>query len=128
MEPLGEGHVADVIDGRNLRLSDGREVRLAGIESPSGGTKSARAAALSAIVGGKDVVLRGEDDAPDRYGRQSAFVFLSPSGALVQGQLLSRGEALVSADVADKACSDLLMQAEAGARITKREPGPTRLS
>ena len=27
-EPLGEGRVADIVDGRSLRLDDGREVRL----------------------------------------------------------------------------------------------------
>jgi endonuclease YncB( thermonuclease family) len=121
LEPLGEGYVAEVIDGRNLRLSDGREIRLAGIESASpSATKAARAMALSAIVGGKDVILRGLDDTPDRYGRQDAFVFLSPSGALVQEQLLAQGEALVSPDVADKGCFDLLMAAEAEARIAKK--------
>jgi len=121
LEPLGEGHVAEVIDGRNLRLSDGREIRLAGIElAAAGPTKTARAMALSAIAGGKDVTLRGLDDTPDRYGRQNAFVFLSPSGALVQQQMLAQGEALVSPDVADKGCLDLLMTAEAEARIAKK--------
>src|SRR6516162_4402847 len=118
---LGEGHVAEIIDGRNLRLSDGREIRLAGIElAASGATKTARAMALSAIVGGKDVALRGLDDTPDRYGRQTAFVFLSPSGVLVQGQLLAQGEALVSPDMADRGCLDLLMAAGAEARIAKK--------
>ena len=32
LEPQGEGRVAAVIDGRSLRLDDGREIRLAGIE------------------------------------------------------------------------------------------------
>ena len=121
LEPLGEGHVADVIDGRSLRLSDGREVRLAGIEQASpGASKADRAVELSAIAGGRDVILRGEDDAPDRYGRQTAFVFLSASSALVQEQLLARGEALVSPGMADKGCFDLLMAAEAEARAAKR--------
>jgi endonuclease YncB( thermonuclease family) len=121
LEALGEGHITEVIDGRSLRLSDGREIRLAGIETGSlGGTKADPAAALSAIAGGRDVTLRGEDDTPDRYGRQHAFVFLSPSGALVQGQLLAQGEALASPDMTDKACSDLLMAAEAEARAAKR--------
>lgn len=39
------------------------------------------AADLAAIVAGKDVTLRGEDDAPDRYGRQSGFVFLEDKQA-----------------------------------------------
>ena len=32
-EPQGEGRVAEIIDGRSFRLTDGREIRLAGIES-----------------------------------------------------------------------------------------------
>jgi hypothetical protein len=71
-------------------------------------------------VGGKDVILRGEDDTPDRYGRQNAFVFLGASGALVQEELLARGEALAWPDVANKACAELLMAAEASARIAKK--------
>ena len=42
------------------------------------------------------MTLHGEDDTPDRYGRQPAFVFLGGSEDLVQGLLLARGEALVS--------------------------------
>ena len=32
LEPQGEGRVVAVIDARSLRLEDGREIRLAGIE------------------------------------------------------------------------------------------------
>jgi hypothetical protein len=32
LEPQGDGHVAEVVDARTLRLEDGREVILAGIE------------------------------------------------------------------------------------------------
>src|SRR5260221_5531281 len=68
-EPQGEGRVAAVIDARTFRLDDGREVRLAGIE-PAVPDRTKAAAALSAIISGRDVTLRGEDDTPDRYGRQ----------------------------------------------------------
>src|SRR5579871_575404 len=68
-ETQGQGHVADAIDGRSFRLDDGREVKLAGIEAVgSGAGKAERAAALAAIIAGKDVTLRGADDTPDRYG------------------------------------------------------------
>ncbi len=111
-EPQGEGRVAVVIDGRSFRLDDGREVRLAGIER--GGTdKGGSRAALAAIVSGRDVTLHGEDDAPDRYGRQPAFVFVDGSEHSVQGEMLRRGEALVSTDVTDKDCAAALAAAEA---------------
>lgn len=116
--PLGGGRVAEIVDGRSFRLTDGSEVRLAGIE-PIGASKSAGIKALSAILAGQDVSLRGEDDAPDRYGRQTAFVFLAPSQRLVQAQLLSEGEALVLPDVEDKDCAAALMAAEAEARTAK---------
>ena len=116
-EPQGEGRVAAVIDARSFRLDDGREVRLAGIV-PVAPDKTK--AALAAIVAGRDVTLRGEDDAPDRYGRQPAFAFLAGSETPVQSELLRRGEALVSTEVANKDCAAELAAAEAEARQAKR--------
>ena len=118
-EPQGEGRVVEIIDARTFRLADGREVVLAGIE-PVVTEKARRTSALSAILAGRDVTLRGEDDTPDRYGRQPAFVFLASSGTLVQGQLLAQGEALFSGAVTDKDCASVLTAAEAEARQTKR--------
>ncbi len=115
----GEGHVAEIIDGRSFRLTDGREIRLAGIE-PSGPTKADRVGAVSAILAGHDISLRGSDDAPDRYGRQTAFVYLAPSDTLVQAQLLSAGQALVLPDIDDRDCAATLMAAEAEAQAAKR--------
>ena len=144
--PQGEGHVTEIIDARSFRLSDGREIRLAGIEPVVGdegnadvgeGVKrdekqdakqlvSARAkpdlaaAALAALVAGHDVTLRGDDDSPDRYGRQSAFVFRAGSDTSVQSLLLAQGEALVAATVSDKDCAAVLSGAEAEARQARR--------
>jgi endonuclease YncB( thermonuclease family) len=118
-EPQGAGRVAAVIDARTFRLQDGREVRLAGIE-PVMGDKADRASALAAIVAGHEVTLSGEDDTPDRYGRQPAFVFLDGSETLVQGLLLAQGEALVSSDVTNKDCASVLNATEAAARQAKK--------
>lgn len=122
-EPQGEGRVAAVVDARTFRLEDGREVRLAGIEPVASGNakeKVAVASALSAILAGREVTLHGEDDTPDRYGRQPAFVFLAGSETPVQAQLLAQGEALVSGTVADKDCAAVLKSAEAAARQAKK--------
>jgi endonuclease YncB( thermonuclease family) len=115
-EPQGEGRVSAIIDARTFRMDDGREVRLAGIETMTtdGG------AALSALVAGRTVALRGATDAPDRYGSQPAFVFVEQADNSVQNQLLAQGGALVSATVADKACAAELAAAEATARQAKR--------
>ena len=118
-ESQGEGRVAEILDARSFRLQDGREVRLAGIE-PVVPEKASRTSALSAIIAGRDVTLRGEDDTPDRYGRQPAFVFLVGSETSVQGLLLAQGEALVSATVTNKDCASLLTAAEAAARQAKQ--------
>jgi endonuclease YncB( thermonuclease family) len=121
-EPQGEGRVAAVVDRRSFRLEDGREVLLAGIE-PAMAEMGSRTSALATLVAGREVTLRGEDDTPDRYGRQPAFVFLGSSETserLVQGLLLEQGEALVSATVTNKDCASLLAAAEAAARQAKR--------
>jgi endonuclease YncB( thermonuclease family) len=119
-EPQGEGRVAAVIDGRTLRLQDGREIRLAGIEPVTTERSNRGAEALSAIVANRDVTLSGEDDTPDRYGRQPAFVFLASSDTPVQNLLLAQGEALVSGTVTGKDCAAALLAAEAEARRAKR--------
>jgi endonuclease YncB( thermonuclease family) len=125
-ESQGEGHVAAIIDARTFRLQDGREIRLAGIETVVSEKAAAnRAPSLAAILTGRDVTLRADDDTPDRYGREPAFVFLVasdnlPGEALVQTELLAQGEALVSATVTDKDCAAVLMAAEAAARQAKR--------
>ena len=115
-EPQGEGRVVEIVDARTLRLADGREVVLEPVVTET----ARRTSALSAILAGRDVTLRGEDDTPDRYGRQPAFVFLAPSETLVQGQLLAQGEALFSGAVTDKDCASVLMAAEAEARQARR--------
>jgi endonuclease YncB( thermonuclease family) len=115
LTPQGEGRVSAILDARTFRMDDGREVRLAGIETTADGS-----AALSALVAGRNVSLHGETDAPDRYGRQPAFVFVEQAAAPVQNQLLAQGDALVSGTVADKACAAELAAAEAAARRARR--------
>lgn len=117
-EPQGEGRVAAIVDARSFRLGDGREVRLAGIE-PVSPEAARRTAALSAIIAGREVTLRAEDDAPDRYGRQTAFVFVAGGQTSVQAALLAQGEALAAADIADKDCSKALLAAESAGRAAK---------
>ena len=114
----GEGVVSAVIDQRTLRLEDGRDIRLAGVEVVAGEPANRRPA-LAALIG-RRVTLRGERDDPDRYGRQTAFIYLGTSTSSVQSDLLARGEALVSAEVSDKSCAAELAAAEAAARQTRR--------
>ena len=117
LEPQGEGHVSAVIDARTFRLQDGREVRLAGIEPIE---KIAGKAALEKLIANRDVTLHGDDDAPDRYGRQIAFVIIGQSETTVQNLLVSQGEALFSGATSNKDCASDITAAEAEARQARR--------
>ncbi|UFW54093.1 thermonuclease family protein [Bradyrhizobium arachidis] len=113
-DTLGEGRVAAITDVRSVRLDDGREVRLSGIEATAK-TKQA----LTSLLAGRDVVLRGNDDTPDRYGRQGALMFIGENDISVQAMLLAQGDAIVSAEITDKDCAAALMASEAEARRQK---------
>jgi endonuclease YncB( thermonuclease family) len=114
-ELQGEGRVSAIVDPRTFTLDDGREVRLAAIEAVTEGT-----AALASLLANQSVTLHNETDAPDRYGRQPAFVFPDGSDVSVQRMLLERGEALANGTVADKACAAELAAAEMAARQARR--------
>jgi endonuclease YncB( thermonuclease family) len=108
----GTGRVAEVIDIRTLRMADGAEIRLAGIEPAPGESSTA----LAARVVGREVVLLGDSDAPDRYGRQTAFVALDAASIPIQLQLLTDGTALASGSLAHRPCAMELAAAEDAAR------------
>jgi endonuclease YncB( thermonuclease family) len=114
LESQGEGRVT-AVDARSLRLDDGREIRLTGIE-PTATTKQA----LTTLLVGRNVILRSADDTPDRYGRQGALVFVGEADISVQATLLAQGDAIVSAEIADKDCAAALMASEAEARRQKK--------
>lgn len=119
-EAQGGGRVTEIADAHTLHLEDGRDISLAGIEPIMSSATADSKAALAAIVVGHEVTVRSQDDTPDRYGREPAFVFLQGSETPVQVALLSEGAALVAADVADKDCEALLTAAETEARRNKR--------
>jgi len=113
--PLGTGEVAAVRDGRTLALTDGREIRLAGIE-----VSETTSGALQQVIGGRPVRLEGLNADPDRYGRLVAFVFAGDDRQSVQQQLLAQGQARVAARVGSKPCADALLAAEREGRSERR--------
>jgi endonuclease YncB( thermonuclease family) len=119
-EAQGGGRVTELADAHTLHLEDGRDISLAGIEPIVGSAKVDSKAALAEIVTGHEVTVRSQDDTPDRYGREPAFVFVQGSDTPVQAALLSKGAALVAADVADRDCEATLTAAETAARRGKR--------
>lgn len=117
-EVLGQGRVTHVVDARTLRLADGREIRLAGI-TPSPNAIVARDI-LATLVANRDVVLQGDSDTPDRYGRQNAFVVRAEDGVSIQAELLRTGAALATGNAIDKNCATELAAAETLARQTRQ--------
>jgi endonuclease YncB( thermonuclease family) len=110
-----------VTDGRSMRLADGREIRLAGIDVPLAASAAAQAsrAALENLVLGKEVALTAASDATDRYGRIAAFAFVNGSETPVQYNLLMLGQARVSAQALGDDCMQALLGEEAKARDSR---------
>ena len=115
-EPQGIGRIASAIDIRTLRMSDGAEIRLAGIE-PADTPPSADV--IGALIPVGDVAIHGDTDTPDRYGRQTGFIFSDIDGPPLQARILSAGLALASGTLSDRACAAELAAAEATARRAK---------
>jgi endonuclease YncB( thermonuclease family) len=120
------GRAREIVDGRTFILTDGREVRLAGIETPSPGDAEpgpgmASRAALAALIGDNDLVLKHLIPASDRYGRivAAAFVGEGTSETSLAHALVSRGHARVALRPGEAGCYRELLAAERTARAAK---------
>jgi endonuclease YncB( thermonuclease family) len=128
-ETIGRGSAGRILDGRTFVLDDGREVRLAAIEAPSlaaapqtGDAPGAAAKdALTALIGGDDVLLRRAEFQTDRYGRLLAYVFAVRDGdeIFAQGEMIAAGFARVADHVGTRACATELAGRETAARKAK---------
>jgi endonuclease YncB( thermonuclease family) len=122
---IAHGVAKHVIDGRTFTLDDGSEVRLAAVEVPpleSGVAPGAAAkAALDALIGGDEVVLRRADIATDRYGRLVAYAYAVRDGEelFAQGELIASGFARVGDHVGSRTCALELLKSENAARAAK---------
>lgn len=106
LEPGPTRAIAAVIDGENVRLDDGIELRLLGVLAPrasDAGASSGVASwppandarrALQALVDGRSVALGFAGPRNDRYGRVLAHLFVDLGGqqVWVQGRLAERGQ------------------------------------
>jgi endonuclease YncB( thermonuclease family) len=134
-DEIARATVDRINDGRTFTLSDGREVRLAGIEVPplptpqdsnQGSNQDSAAApaggaakdALDALAGGDEVMLRRADIASDRYGRIVAYAYTERDGdeLFVQGELVASGFARVGDRIGSRACATDLLKRETAAR------------
>jgi endonuclease YncB( thermonuclease family) len=128
-EEFARGSVSRIVDGRTFVLGDGREVRLAGIETASlsaGGSDgpandAAARDALAKLIADTQVVLRQAEFASDRYGRLAAYVEVAQpsSRRSVQAELLGSGFARVGDTVGERNCATELLRREAAARSAK---------
>jgi endonuclease YncB( thermonuclease family) len=124
-EVVAHGTATRVSDGRTFVLDDGREVRLAAVEVPPsdaaapGGAMAK--AALDALVGGDDVVLRRADIETDRYGRLVAYAYAVRDGEelFAQGEMIASGLARVGDRVGTRSCALELLKRETAARHGK---------
>jgi endonuclease YncB( thermonuclease family) len=116
LQNVDAGTVRAVLDGRTFVLIEGREIRLAGIETPH---TSASKAALGKILGSRDVTLKKLGEDKDRHGRLPAFAFVASDQHSAQQVLLASGNARVSARVGSAACAKPLLSAEQVARTAK---------
>jgi len=120
---IAHGIARHAIDGRSFMLDDGREVRLAAVEvpPPESSQGAAAKAALDALVGGDDILLRRADIATDRYGRLVAYAYAVRDGdeLFAQGELIASGFARVGDHVGSRACAMELLKSENAARAAK---------
>lgn len=127
LKPLGEGVVAEVLSGDTLRLADGREVRLAGVEAPWPGLADAPAqpmadmarAALAELAAGRAVALFSAGQPLDRHGRALAHV-RREDGLWVQAGLLRQGWARVRVWPETRAGAAAMLAAEGEAKAAGR--------
>jgi endonuclease YncB( thermonuclease family) len=118
-EVLGLATVSAVADARTVSLSDGREVRLAGIEIPNNGDNAAAArAALEKRVAGQQVRLLRMGPEADRYGRVVAGIVAAAGERPVQLELLAQGHVLVAPSVGNTGCAAAFLSAEKAARVS----------
>jgi endonuclease YncB( thermonuclease family) len=111
--------IAAVLDARTVRLADGREVRLLGLEVPDDLEKAQAAkAALTALVEHRAIKLGRLGDKADRYGRVLALVSPEGSETSAQRSLIAQGHSRVAARVGGRACALPLLEAERSARAS----------
>ena len=88
--PGGTVAVASVIDGDTIALSDGRTLRLVGIDAPTRGVPAATAkSALMELLKAGPIEMRVAGNPRDRQGRVLAQVYVGD--VWVEGELLRRG-------------------------------------
>lgn len=121
--------VREVIDGDSVLLTDGRQVRFIGVNTPERAKEgrvaepladAARAALIGYLASGDDrIALDFDSELQDRYGRLLAHVFL-PDGASLSARLIRDGWGLAIAVPPNLALQECYRLAEQEARTRRR--------
>lgn len=126
----GRARAVEVIDGDTLVLSDGREVRLVGIQAPklplgrrgfvAWPLAEEAKAALERLALGKMLRLGFGGRRVDRHGRTLAHLIREEDGTWIQGALLEAGLARVYTFEDNRSLAPLLLERERAARAAGR--------
>jgi endonuclease YncB( thermonuclease family) len=117
LETIGTATFKTAVDGRTVTLADGREIRLAAIETPTDETRGTAArGAIESLLAGREISLKRLGSDSDRHGRVAAFAYLGNDARSVQAALLAAGHARVAAWVGDRDCALELLRSEQQAR------------
>jgi endonuclease YncB( thermonuclease family) len=120
LEAIGTAAFKAAIDGRTIALTDGRQIRLAAIETPRDEVRGAAAReAIETLLAGREISLKRLGHDGDRHGRVIAFAFLGNDDQSVQAALLAAGHARVAAWVGDRGCALELLRSERQARLDR---------
>jgi endonuclease YncB( thermonuclease family) len=112
--------VAAVADGGSFQLTDGRHVKLAGIEAPRPGWPLAEEARanLAKLLEGKSVDLGYADRGTDRHGDLLAYAFVGD--VWLQAEQIDGGFARAYSRSDTRRCAAALLKREADARMARR--------
>ncbi|WP_255448483.1 thermonuclease family protein [Telmatospirillum sp. J64-1] len=129
LTPGPSARVVEVVDGDTVRLEDGSQVRLVGLQAPKLplgrrnfptwplAEESKRA--LEEMVQGRIVELRHGGAPKDRHGRHLAHLFRE-DGLWVQGEMLRQGMARVYTFPDNRSVVPEMLAREAEARAARR--------
>ena len=118
--PDGYYQVRRVIDGRTFELTDGKRVRLIGIDTPEAGEVCSVESTqeLSSFIEGETVYLEKDVSEADIYGRLLRYVYVN--SLFVNYQLVYSGYAYAIEYPPDTKYSSLLSDAEDNAQSHER--------
>lgn len=120
---VAQGRVAGLAGGSDLRLADGRVVRLAAIATDFGREDHAAAlhTALAELALGQEVEIASGASLPDRYGRLAGLVRIKGAAAddTLQAGLVELGLAVVRPEEGFESCAAALAPVEDPARASR---------